>query len=73
MWDAAPWRRLIIMSVICGVVAGLLFWWSLVDQSRRGSVFLIAIAAIFASLALGCLVLLVWHSTRRLWRKFTSA
>lgn len=66
MWAAVPWWRLSGAAVVCGAIAGGLFWWSNVAHGRKGPVFLTAVAAIFASVAIGCLLLLVWHGTARL-------
>lgn len=73
LWDVIPWWRLGGTTVASGTIAAGLFWWSTVDPSRRGSVFLVAIAAIFVCIALGCLLLLVWHGGRGLLRRTRGA
>ncbi len=61
LWNAVPWWLLLVTGVVSGAIASGLFWWSQFDQSRRGPGFLFGIGAIFTFIALGCLLLLVWH------------
>ncbi|MBA3698412.1 MAG: hypothetical protein H0W78_06135 [Planctomycetes bacterium] len=68
LWNAVPWWHLLGTALVSGLIAGGGFWWSGVDHSAKGPVFLMAIAAIFACIAIGCLVLLVWHGVLR-WRR----
>lgn len=66
LWNAVPWWRLLVTALVSAVVAGGCFWWSEVDHSRKGPMFLVGIGAIFACFASGCLLLLAWHGGVRL-------
>lgn len=66
LWSTVSWWRLLLTAVSSGAIAGGCWWWSQVDHSGKGPVFLIAIGALAACIALGCLLLIAWHGGARL-------
>lgn len=66
MWSPVSLWRLLATAMIGGAIALGCYWWSEVDHSRKGPVFLIAIGAIAACIAIGCLLLIAWHGGVRL-------
>lgn len=66
VWSTVSLWRLLATALIGGAIAVGCYWWSEVDHSGKGPFFLIAIGAIAACIASGCLLLGAWHGGVRL-------
>jgi cell division protein FtsW (lipid II flippase) len=66
MWRPVPPTRLLATALVAVAIAAGCFWWSGIDHSRKGPVFLMALGAVAACIAMGSVLLILWHGWGRL-------